>query len=418
MSVNPFNPQALVGRRAELNQVCHILASDGDLLLAGVPGSGRRTLLHRAAQTVGVRVIEIDCLRATDSTRFLKLLAEGITSVFNDPAELKLIQYWSKDQPVMLEQSAPTQVSLTWKLDPKGEWCLFQSLLSLPQILAEWLNCRVVLVFLNFPHVRSWDRSDKWQSYLRQEIQEQTRVSYALIATVAESWVQHSNMQVILLGPLKHEDLQPWIVECMAAQGLQFDPNSGALHLFLDYIQGHVGEAIALARRIWSDQLTLQGGEKAAGSGQWAEGKPGARSQEKARRRGDAENSLIQNSKFKIQNSPYPTPHSPLPTPHSLISAHQVHQSTLSLVEDLSLTFESLILLLPPSQVRVLESLALDPTDSPHSREYIQKHQLSRGGGLQGALASLQQKGLVYGSEYHYRITMPLFAFWLKHHLT
>ncbi|WP_421658102.1 hypothetical protein [Leptothermofonsia sp. ETS-13] len=67
--------------------------------------------------------------------------------------------------------------------------------------------------------------------------------------------------------------------------------------------------------------------------------------------------------------------------------------------------------------MRVLESLALDPTDSPHSREYIQKHRLSRGGGLQGALASLQQKGLVYGPEYHYRITLPLLALWLRHQL-
>jgi hypothetical protein len=100
------------------------------------------------------------------------------------------------------------------------------------------------------------------------------------------------------------------------------------------------------------------------------------------------------------------------------IQAHHVHRSALALVEDLSITFESLILLLPSSQVRVLESLALDPTDSPHSREYIQKHQLSRGGGLQGALASLQQKGLVYGAEHGYRITMPLLAFWLKHRLT
>jgi hypothetical protein len=87
-------------------------------------------------------------------------------------------------------------------------------------------------------------------------------------------------------------------------------------------------------------------------------------------------------------------------------------------VEDLSLTFESLLLLLPPIQARVLESLALDPTDSPHSRDYIEKHQLSRGGGLQGALAGLEQKGLVYGSKYGYRIAMPLLGFWLKHRLS
>lgn len=362
MVVSPFIPRELIGRQAELNQICHILAADGDLLLAGVPGSGRRTLLHYATQIVGARVIEIDCFRATDSHRFLQLLAEGIISTFQDPAELAMLQRWTADQPIILEQATSGRARFVWHTVAKDEWLILQRLLTLPQIMAEWLNCRIVIVFLNFPHIRSWDRSQKWQSYLRQEIQAQTRVSYTLIATVAESWVQHSNMQVVFLGPLKHEDLQPWIVASMAAEGLQFDPDSKALTLFLDYIQGQVGDAIALARRVWLEVT-------------------------------------------------------PAVTPPSLIQAHHVHRSTLALVADLASTFESLILLLPPSQVRVLESLALDPTDSPHSREYIQKHQLSRGGGLQGALASLQQKGLVYGPEYDYRITMPLLAFWLKHRL-
>jgi hypothetical protein len=399
MVANPFIPQNLVGRQAELNQVCHVLASDGDLLLAGVPGSGRRTLLHQAAQIVGARAIEIDCLRATDSNRFLQLLAEGILSAFHDPIELGLIQRWSSNQPVILEQPSSGHARLVWQPEVKAEWSLFQSLLTLPQVLAEWLNCRVVLVFLNFPHVRSWDRSDKWQSYLRQEIQEQTRVSYALIATVAETWVQHSNVQVVLLGPLKHEDVQPWIVDRMATEGLQFEPESRALNLFLDYVQGHVGDAIALARRIWLDYRAMHQ-EGGGNSETW--------------RHGDAENPSVQKLNIKSQKS---SPPHASDLNRRLIHAHHVHRSTLALAEDLSLTFESLILLLPPSQVRVLESLALDPTDSPHSREYIQKHQLSRGGGLQGALASLQQKGLVYGPEYSYRITMPLLAFWLKHRL-
>jgi hypothetical protein len=68
---------------------------------------------------------------------------------------------------------------------------------------------------------------------------------------------------------------------------------------------------------------------------------------------------------------------------------------------------------LPHSQVRLLESLAIDPTDSPHARHYARKHQLSRGGSLQGALASLQQKGLVYGSDFGYRIALPLLQQWL-----
>jgi hypothetical protein len=396
MTVNPFIPQELVGRRAEMHQICDILKSDGDLLLAGVPGSGRRTLLHHAARIVGAKVIEIDCLRATDSTRFLQLLAEGIISKFESPSELGLIQQWTNHQPIVLEQAANGQARLVWQLSSKDEWGLFESLLALPQMMAEWLDCRVVLAFLNFPHIRSWDRSEKWQSYLLQEIQQQTRVSYTLIATFAESWIQHSNVQLVLLGPLKNEDLQPWVVSAMATEGLQFE-GSSALQLFLDYVQGHVGEAIALMRRIWLDQKALYN--------QHFKTDPELRKSRTKEKRQEDETELTQSSKLKTQNSPL------------LIHSHHIHRSALALVEDLSFTFESLVLLLPPSQVRVLESLALDPTDSPHSREYIQKHQLSRGGGLQGALASLQQKGLVYGPEYHYRITLPLLAFWLKYRI-
>jgi len=381
MVVNPFTPKTLLGRQKELQQVSQILATDGDLLLAGVPGSGRQTLLRHAAQIVGAKVIEIDCLRATDSNRFLQLLAEGVAVAFQTADDRELLQQWSQKQPIILETLSSGQARLVWHSAPKDEWLLFQSLLALPQAMAERLGCRVVLVFLNFAHIRSWDRSGKWQRYLRQEIQQQTQVSYALIATVAESWVQDSKVQIVFLGPLEDAALRPWIVAAMATEGLQFEPESEALELFLTVVQGHVGDAIALARRLWLDHHMFENGRIAA-----------------------ATSSTDQTAPNQLKaHTVYP---------------HHVYRSTLALVEDLSLTFESLILLLPPSQVRVLESLALDPTDSPHSREYIQKHKLSRGGGLQGALASLEQKGLVYGPDYGYRITMPLLAFWLKHHLS
>jgi hypothetical protein len=162
MTGNPFLPQYLIARQAELQQVSQILAKDGDLLLAGVPGIGRHTLIRAAAGGIGAKVLEIDCLRATNASRFLELLAQGLVEVFSTPAELAL------------------------NLD---------------------------------------------------------------------------------------------------------------------------------------------------------------------------------------------------------------------------------------AQVRVLESLALDPTDSPHSRDYVKKHQLSRGGGLQGALAGLEQKGLVYWSKYGYQIAIPFLAYWLRRRL-
>jgi hypothetical protein len=382
MGANLFTIEYFVGRQAELNQVSQVLATDGDLLIAGVPGSGRRTLVRYAAERVDARIIEIDCLRATDSDRFLHLFAEGLLQAFKSTAERSLIQRWSAPQPIWLEHTA-NGTQLVWHEDSTDEWMLLEALLGLPQTLAEWLICRVVIVFQNFPHIRSWDRSQQWENYLRQEIQRQPQVSYAFIANVAESWVQQSELQVVVLGPLKSEDLQPCLEKVMATQGITFEPD--AMTLFLDYVQGNFGDAIALMRRLWQNHPLTKIAEVNRFSASLLSG----------------------SSHFSLTPSLSPL----------RIQPEQVHSSTLALVEDLARTFEALLMLLPPSQVRLLESLALDPTDSPHSREYIQKHHLSRGGSLQGAIASLQQKGLVYGAEYGYRITMPLLAFWLKHRL-
>ncbi|HEY9626351.1 MAG TPA: ATP-binding protein [Coleofasciculaceae cyanobacterium] len=374
MSNNPFFSQHWVSHQHELQQISQILAQDGDLLVVGAPGIGRRSLIRAAAQQVGARMVEIDFLRTTNADRFLRLLADGVTDAFADSDELALIQDWSQEHAIVLEQSLP-KARLVWQATSAQSWTLFRTLLSLPQILAERLNCRVVIVFQNFPHIRSWDRTGEWEDYLRQEIQRQSRVSYALISTIAEPWMQ-GNLKLITLAPIDEDDLKAWLVSTMASQGMQFDPQ--ALERFLSYVQGHLGDAIALARRVWLDHAAAVSGK------------------------GNQKSIGLQTA----------------PGLESLIYAEDVHQSALSLTEDLSITFESLILLLPPSQVRVLESLALDPTDKPHARDYIQKHQLSRGGGLQGALSSLEQKGLVYGAKFGYRITMPLLAFWLKQRLS
>ncbi len=365
MVSHPFLTHQLLGRQQELAQVSQILLSDRDVLLAGVPGIGRRTLIRAAARDCGARVLELDCLRATNYERFLELLADAIIFTFESREELAFIDRWSKAHPFIL-RSTKGRTQLMWHSSPGKEWALFEALLTLPQALAEWLNSRVVIVFLNFPHLRSFDRANKWEQYLRQEVQRQSRVSYALIATVAERWTEPNDLQVVSLSPVSDSTMRAWITKAMTDEGLEFEPES--LVLFLNYVQGHFGDAMTLARRIWLEY-------------------------------GKREDASID---FH---------------PVTIVEPHHVERSAIALIEDLSVTFESLILLLPNSQVRVLESLALDPTDSPHAREYIQKHNLSRGGGLQGALASLEQKGLVYGAELNYRIALPLLGAWLKHRL-
>lgn len=368
LPMNPFAPHpvshpnaasSLVGRSEELEQVSEILRSDGDLVLTGVPGVGRRTLIRVAARRVGAKVVEIDCLRATDDQKFLRLLADGILAAFQSPRELSLIQAWVERHGLVLDMSATGKAKVLWQFSQGQEWPLFQVLLALPQALAEALDCRVVLVFQSFPHIRSWDRSGKWEYHLRQEIQMQTRVSYAIVATVAENWGQQPDMETVRLAPVPDTAMRSWLMSTMAQVELRLDP--AAIQLFLETVQGHFGDGIALAKRIWLDHrngVTVQ------------------------------------------------------------VRSHQVYRSSVSLMEDLSVTFESLVLLLPNTQVRVLESLALDPTDRPHAKEYIVKHQLSRGGTLQGALSSLENKGLIYGPELGYRIALPMLGVWLKHRLS
>jgi hypothetical protein len=358
MTVGLFTPAALIGRSAELHQLSEILNRDEDCLVVGAPGTGRRTLIRAAAHLVGARLLEIDCLRVTSAAQFLRFLADALMAGFSSPTDRAWIQRWAIDQPLTLDE---TTARLVWQPVPSKEWALFETLLALPQQLADWLDCRVVVLFQNFPHIRSWDRQGKWEAHLRREIQQHSRVSYALVATVLEPWAVVSRLPVIHLGPLQNQELASWLASTLAAEGLKFEPE--ALELFLSYVQGHLEDAITLARRLWLDHHAF------------------------------------------ASESP-------------LLEAHQVHRAMVSLAADISVTFEALILLLPPSQVRVLESLALDPTDSPQSRSYIKKHQLSRGGGLQGALNSLEQKGLIYGPQMGYRIALPFLEFWLRSRLS
>lgn len=364
MTGDPFSPHQLVGRSAELQQVCHLLRQDSDFVVTGVAGIGRRTLIQAAAKTVGARMMTIDCLRCHNGSQLLRFLADGLTELFAEPAELALIQQWSHDQPLTLDQSLAPHARLVWPTPSGKEWALLEGLLSLPQQLAERLDCQVVIVFHNLPHIRSWDRQGKWETYLREEIQRHSRVSYALIATVAEPWMVASQLPIIVLPPLTDAEMTTWVMTALAPTGLTFEPKGQALDLFLRYTQGHLKDAISLTQRLWLEYQAFG----------WHE-------------------------------------------PAGQIQDHHVHRSMLALVQDLNTTFEALLLLLPPTQARVLESLALDPTPSPQSQDYIKKHQLSRGGGLQGALNSLEQKGLIYGPQFNYRIALPLLDFWLKQRL-
>ncbi|MEP0812433.1 ATP-binding protein [Trichocoleus sp. ST-U2] len=361
-------PFQLIGRQAQFQRITQVLARDGDLLIAGVPGSGRRTLVRRAAQEVGVKIVEVDCIRVTDGQRFVQLLCESIDQTFQSATAQVFMREWIERKAAELfvlqdegngrERLKPVRVE-----DQQQQWSAFEVLLDLLQGLAESSGGRVVLILESFPHIRSWDRNGVWETFLRKEIERQTQVSYVLVATIAEISLHAdepgNHLEIVKLAPLANDVVAAWVQEVLHGEGLTFDPRSQALELFVNAVQGHLGDASALVRRLKSVRVS-----------------------------------------------------------DGLIRDWHVQQAIQELLADLSMVFESLLMLLPANQTHLLESLALDPTDKPQSRDYIHKHCLSRGGSLQGAIAGLQHKGLIYGSEQGYRLALPLFALWLRQRLS
>jgi hypothetical protein len=357
-NLNLSTPVQVLGRAVEFQRIIEILAQDGDLLITGVPGSGRRTLVKGAAEEVNVVVLEIDCIRATEATRFVQLLAEATSQNW----EVEKIQSWVKTNASNLLSFHPdNKLKLLQGLDDKQLWQVFINLLKLLEVIALDLNRRVVLILESFPHIRSWDRQGLWETTFRQEIKLHLHVNYVLIATIAES-SQNSDYQypieTIQLAPLAKDVVALWAREILHREGLTFDYRSQALQLFLDAVQGHIGDGMAIIRRLSLSKCN-----------------------------------------------------------HNLITEEDIQNAIAGLLKDLSMTYESLLMLLPANQVHLLECLALDPTDKPQSKEYINKHGLSRGGSLQGALSGLQHKGLIYNADQGYRLAMPLLALWLRERL-
>lgn len=352
----------LIGRSAEFQRIVEILAMDGDLLIVGVPGSGRRTLVRGAAQAVKAIVLEVDCIRATDGERFLQLLVEAINQSFDVLEISKALDTLDTAREFFafhVDESG-IKLKLMPQRDQKQLWKAFEILIELPQQLVTNSQQQAILILHSFPHIRSWDRQNLWEATLRREIKQQDRVSYILIATIAETTNQTDYpLEIVQLAPLANEVLALWTRDIFQAQGLIFDFRSQALQLFINAVQGHIGDAMTLVRRL------------------------------QVLRRVDG-----------------------------IITEEEVEQAISGVLKDLSITFESLLMLLPANQVHILECLAIDPTEKPQSREYIQKHGLSRGGSLQGALTGLQHKGLIYGAEQNYKLALPLLALWLRQRLS
>ncbi|MBS9395196.1 MAG: ATP-binding protein [Dolichospermum sp. LBC05a] len=356
-------------REDEFNCAINALEKDKDLLITGVPGSGRHSLIQEAALKANVKVLKIDCIKAINQEIFIKQLCQNIMHTFKNELSLNMIEQWYTDpvkkifefklddkKRLQIELS-PTQNKLSEKEKNTSLFEAFKVVIDIPQKLAEVLKQRIVLILENFSHIRSWDRKDhKWEIYLKNTINKQELVSYVIIATTSEINTkikeERNNQKELIhinISPIKKNSLITWLDK----KGLSF--NKEGLDLFLNTVEGHLGDANTLVRRLQAVYTFDQE-----------------------------------------------------------IGKEQIQKTVNELLEDMSVIFESLLLLLPPTQVQLLECLALNPDKSPYSRELTNKYSLLRGGSLRNAIFGLQEKGLLYSSEEKYRVTLPLLSQWIK----
>jgi hypothetical protein len=323
------NPLDRVRLREE---VAHDLNQDLNFWLLGVPGSGRKRFIEGAVQDIKGIVLYLDCLRATDKARFVSLLAQSFLAGYGAHTDgLAWVSRHLSHHRVQIDPRT-CQLSL-WVTQTRTLEQDFLKLLELPQIIAERRQQRVVVFLNNFVHLTTWDREERWQQQIRAELDRLPDANYILGYGVSSgpnlTEAKERNFKVVKLMPLAADPMARWFQE-------QFQLTEGALEYLLTLAAGHVGTALALARRL------------------------------------NSENCLDEST---------------------------IEQVASELLQDQAATFETLLRQLPAIQARVLETLALDPTPHPQSNDYTQAHGLPRGGSLQGALTALVKKDLLYGPD-------------------
>jgi hypothetical protein len=366
-----------IGHVEETNRIIELVEKDCDVLLTGVPGSGRYALIQRSAEGARAALVGIDCIRATNCRKLVDLFLESTLSAFSDSPDAykvlssRLLSALDNGKPFRSHQdSASSRVSLVDKADDSLCLSALQTILNIIGQVAIAQKIRIIVVFKQISHIRSWDRKLEWEELLRLEIYKHPQVSYVILETVAEleemkkkenisRLYEFTPVEVVKLAPLPDAIVTSWLRKSLIDANLVLSPDGSALKSFLHVVAGHISTAEALLRH----SIMMHGSET------------------------------------------------------SVVDNQSINKGVEVLLSDLSAAFESFLLMLPASQLQLIECLAIEPTPKPQSKEYIQKYNLSKGGTLQGALEGLQKKGLIYGHENSFRLTLPLFAVWIQNAL-
>jgi len=77
--------------------------------------------------------------------------------------------------------------------------------------------------------------------------------------------------------------------------------------------------------------------------------------------------------------------------------------------------YEAMLQVLAPQQIKLLSSLAEEPTDKPYSAGYMAKYNLGSIGGVQGAIKKLIDLDYIEKVNGVLQVVDPLFSIWLRH---
>ena len=372
---------AIQGHIHEFYSVINCFQEDEDLLITGVPGSGRYTLVTQAIKKIGARLIEIDCIKATSELELTNLLIENIYKAFGKSYEEIINQKLStilENEKIFTENKTINDISII-KILPETSsellWKFFKFIVNLPEEIVDNPKERVVIFLNQISHIRSWDKRknsiNSWEEYLRNKIDKNEQISYVILETISELEELKSDVidgmnyyksfpncpvKVIQLKPLHNYSIMNWIDSSLEESDLNITKD--AIDEIVNMVKGHISSVESIVKRL----------------------------------------------KLMCKSE-------------KVISQSHVKDAISDVLDDLAVVFESLLLMLPASQLQLIECLAIEPTDKPHSKKYRDKYNLAKGGTLQGAIKGLQQKGLIYGSEDNFQLTLPLFATWIRNNL-
>ncbi|RJQ67596.1 MAG: ATP-binding protein [Desulfobacteraceae bacterium] len=89
-----------------------------------------------------------------------------------------------------------------------------------------------------------------------------------------------------------------------------------------------------------------------------------------------------------------------------------------TLFRDETPTFEGVLLGLAPQQIALLRAIALEPSHSIFSQEYLRRHRLGSTGGAQAAKKKLLKLDLIEQDNKTWRVVDPIMDKWLRKYLT